>query len=77
MVYKLHPGDIIGAWLRWQGAVIAAANKFIAVFFLLHCTFLRLSYCTYTRLSDVAHYIQFTLAETAVTAVYFHICNGL
>lgn len=33
MVYKLHPGDIIRAELRWQGAVITAANKFIAAFF--------------------------------------------
>ena len=33
MVYKLHPGDIIGARLRWQRADRTAANKFIAIFF--------------------------------------------
>lgn len=47
MVYKLHPGDIIRAWLRQQGAVITAANTCIAVFL----SFLRLSNCTDTCLS--------------------------
>lgn len=68
MAYKLHPGDIIGTWLRWRMAVRTAANKFIAVFFfpLLHCTFPRLSYCIDTCLSDVAHCIQTTLDKTTV-----------
>lgn len=70
MVYKLHPGDIIGAGLRWHGAVITTANNFITVFFSfpLHCTFLRKSHCTDTCLLDVAH----CKSLLKLQSLYFH-----
>lgn len=70
MVYKLHPGDIIGAWLRWQGAVITAANEFIAFFFsfAMHISHTVLLYRYMCRMTHNAYSLSLSRLQT----LYFH-----